>query len=89
VPLPSAGEGEVALPFREAGEVQQSQHSVVDLVSVRLRDGTLSTARQSGNRRSADLFVSQRTCSSWKPKSSASSSHFGFRRQFKGGGGRG
>jgi len=26
VPLPSAGEGEFALPFHEAGQVQQSQH---------------------------------------------------------------
>ena len=34
VPFPGAGEGEFALPFGEAGQVQQSQHSVVDLVSV-------------------------------------------------------
>ena len=26
VPLPGAGEGEFALPFGEAGQVQQSQH---------------------------------------------------------------
>ena len=28
VPLPGAGEGEFALSFREAGQVQQSQHRV-------------------------------------------------------------
>ena len=50
VSLPSAGEGELTLPFGETGQVQQRQHSVVDLVSVRLHDGTLSTAWQSRNR---------------------------------------
>jgi hypothetical protein len=44
MPLPSAGEGEFAFPFREAGQVQQSQHGIVYLVSVRLHNGTLSTA---------------------------------------------
>src|ERR1017187_10916525 len=76
VPLPSAGEGEFALPFGEAGQMQQRQHRVVDFISVRLDDGTLSTARQSRNRRGADLFVRQGTCSSWKPKSSAEAACF-------------
>ena len=76
VPLPGAGEGEFALALSEAGQVQQSQHSVVDLISVRLHDGTLSMARQSGNRRSADLFVRQGTSSSWKPKSFAEAACF-------------
>ena len=32
VPLPGAREGEFAIPFGEAGQMQQGQHSVVDLV---------------------------------------------------------
>jgi hypothetical protein len=39
--------------------VQQSQHSVINLVSVRLHNGILSTARQRRNRRSADILVRQ------------------------------
>jgi hypothetical protein len=57
VPLPGAGEGEFALPFGEAGQMRQSQHSVVDLVSVRLYDSTLSTARESRNRRSTKIHL--------------------------------
>jgi hypothetical protein len=37
--------------------VQQSQHSVVDLVSARLHKGTLSTARQSRNRSARSVCV--------------------------------
>ena len=40
VPFPSASEGEIALSIREAGQMQQSQHRVINLVSVGLQRGS-------------------------------------------------
>ena len=57
VPLPGAGEGELTLSFRKTGQVQQRQHSIVDLVSVRLHNSTLGIARQSRNRTGKDALL--------------------------------
>jgi hypothetical protein len=56
VSLPGSGEGEFALPLNEAGQVQQSQHGVVNLVNVRFHKGSLTTARQSRNRTARSVW---------------------------------